>query len=184
MKIKCNYLSFLFLFLTISMFGQNSSSKWTFGVDLASVKYSETDGKNQYIGAMFISQSPRFSLAKHMFPGVTFVGSVSTSIGDDADYTTFDGVARYDFKTSQNSTVPYVLIGGSFVKALRLTPTMNIGAGSTFWFSDKYGVNIQAMYKVSQEKFSSQRSHLMTSIGLVYSFKGRNTNPRIWDICR
>ncbi len=184
MKKKCNLSTFLFLFLAFSIYSQNSGSKWTFGLGLSSVQYSEEDVRNSPIKGKFISQSPRFSLAKYMFPGVTFVGSVSTAIGDNQDYTTFDGIARYDFKTSQNSTVPYVLIGGSFVKALRLTPTLNIGAGSTFWFSDKYGVNIQAMYKVSQEKFGSQRSHLMTAIGLVYSFKGRNTNPRIWDICR
>jgi hypothetical protein len=184
MKIKCNYLSFLFLFLTISMFGQNASSKWTFGVDLASVKYSETDGNNPNIRGMFISQSPRLSLAKHMFSGVTFVGSVSTSIGDNQDYTTFDGVARYDFKTSQNTAVPYVLIGGSFVKALRLTPTLNFGVGSTFWFSDKYGLNIQAMYKYSEERFESQKSHIFPTIGLVYSFKGHSANPRLWDVVR
>ena len=133
---------------------------------------------------MFISQSPRFSLAKHMFPGVTFVGSVSTSIGDDADYTTFDGVARYDFKTSQNTTVPYVLIGASFVKAFRLTPTVNFGVGSTFWFSNKYGLNIQAMYKYSEERFESQKSHIFPTIGLVYSFKGHGANPRLWDVVR
>jgi hypothetical protein len=184
MKIKCNYLSFLFLFLTISVFGQNASSKWTFGLDLASVKYSETDGKNQYIGAMFISQSPRFSLAKHMFSGVTFVGSVSTSIGDDSDYTTFDGTARYDFNTSNNNTVPYVLIGASFVKAYALTPTLNFGAGGTFWFSNKFGLNIQAMYKFSEERYESQRSHIMPTIGLVYSFKGHGAKPRLWDVVR
>ena len=184
MKIKCNYLSLLLLFLTISTFGQNETSKWTFGLDLASVKYSETDGKEYFIGGMFISQSPRFSLARHMFSGVTFVGSVSTSIGDNQDYTTLDGVARYDFKTSQNTTVPYVLIGGSFVKAFRLTPTFNFGVGSTFWFSDKYGLNIQAMYKYSQERFTSQKSHIMPTIGLVYSFRGHSANPRLWDVVR
>ena len=167
MKIKCYYLSLLLLFLTISTFGQNETSKWTFGVDLASVKYSEADGRSPIIKGEFISQSPRFSLARHMFLGVTFVGSVSTSIGDNQDYTTIDGVARYDFKTSQNNTVPYVLIGGSFVKALRLTPTLNFGVGSTFWFSDKYGLNIQAMYKFSEERFTSQKSHIFPTIGLV-----------------
>ena len=182
MKIKFNYLNFLFLFLTISLYSQSSGSKWTFGLDLASVKYSETDRAT--IGAGFISQTPRFSLAKYMFSGVTFVGSVSTSVGDDQDYTTLDGIARYDFKTSQNNTVPYIFIGGSFIKALSLTPTLNFGAGSTFWFSDKYGLNIQMMYKFSEERFANQKSHIMPTIGLVYSFKGRNANPRLWDVIR
>jgi len=182
MKIKFNYLNFFFLFLTMSIYSQNAGSKWTFGLDLASIIYSEADGAT--LGGSFISQSPRFSLAKHMFSGVTFVGAVSTSIGDNQEYTTFDGIARYDFKTSQNNTVPYIFIGGSFIKALSLTPTVNFGAGNTFWFSDKYGLNIQMMYKFSEGRFLSQKPHIMPSIGLVYSFKGRTANRRLWDLVR
>ena len=182
MKIKFNYLNILFLFLTMSLYSQSADSKWTFGLDLASVKYSDADGAT--IGGTFISQTPRFSLAKYMFSGVTFVGSFSTSVGDDQKYTTFDGVARYDFKTSQNNVVPYIFLGGSFIKAASLTPTVDFGAGNTFWFSDKYGLNIQLMYKFSQDKFKSQKSHIMPTIGLVYSFKGRSLNPRLWESVR
>ena len=179
MKTKFNYFNILFLFLTISLYSQSADSKWTFGLDLASVKYSDTNAA--ILGGAFINQSPRFSLAKYMFSGVTFVGSVSTAIGDNQKYTTFDGIARYDFKTSENNVVPYIFIGGSFIKAGALTPTLDFGAGNTFWFSDKYGLNIQMMYKYSEEKFTSQKSHIMPSIGLVYSFKGRSLNPRLWD---
>ncbi|WP_156109261.1 hypothetical protein [Polaribacter sp. Hel1_85] len=179
MKNKYNYITVVFLLMTMSIFSQNEDNKWTFGLDLASVKYSDADGKT--IGGSFINQSPRISLAKYMFYNITFVGSFSTAIGDTQKYTTFDGLVRYDFGTSQNNVVPYVFIGGSFIKAAVLTPTANFGAGNTFWFSDKYGLNLQMMYKFSEDKFSSQKPHFMTSIGLVYSFGKRSLNPRLWS---
>lgn len=180
MKNKYNYLAIFLLLITSSVFSQNADNKWTFGIDLASVKYSEADGKD--LGGSFINQSPRFSLSKYMFSNITFVGAISTAIGDNQKYTTFDGLARYDFGTSQNNVVPYVFIGGSFIKAeVVTTPTANFGVGNTFWFSDKYGLNLQFMYKYSQDKFQSQKSHTMTSIGLVYSFGSRTLNPRLWS---
>ena len=182
MKIKFNYLSILFLLLTMSLYSQSADNKWTFGLDLAFVKYSDADALT--LGGAYVKQIPRFSLAKYMFSGVTFVGSVSTSIGDNKKYTTFDGVARYDFGTSRNNVVPYIFVGGSLVKAASLTPTLDFGAGNTFWFSNKYGLNIQMMYKFSQGRFSNQKSHIMPSIGIVYSFIGRSLNPRLWNSVR
>ena len=163
----------------MSLFSQSEDNKWTFGIDLALAKYSDAD--RALIGGTFINQSPRFSLSKYMLSNITFVGALSTAIGDNQKYTTFDGLARYDFGTSQNNVVPYVFVGGSFIKAASLTPTANFGVGNTFWFSDKYGLNMQFMYKYSQDKFTSQKSHTMTSIGLVYSFGSRSMNPRLWS---
>ena len=176
--MKFNYLTVIFMFITLSLLSQNEDNKWTFGLDLASVKYSDEDGK--ILGGSFINQTPRISISKYMFSHITFVGAFSTSIGDNQKYTTFDGLARYDFGTSKNNVVPYIYIGGSFIKAKALTPTVNFGAGSTFWFSEKYGLNLQVMYKFSQDKFASQKSHIMPSIGLVYSFGYRYLNTRIW----
>ena len=163
----------------MSLFSQSEDNKWTFGIDLALAKYSDAD--RALIGGTFINQSPRSSLSKYMLSNITFVGALSTAIGDNQKYTTFDGLARYDFGTSQNNVVPYVFVGGSFIKAASLTPTANFGVGNTFWFSDKYGLNMQFMYKYSQDKFTSQKSHTMTSIGLVYSFGSRSMNPRLWS---
>ena len=178
MKVKSNFFAIVLLFLATTLFSQNENNKWTFGLSLASVKYSDEDGKT--LGGAFINQTPRISISKYMFYNITFEGSFSTAIGDNQKYTTFDGTARYDFGTSQNNVVPYVLIGGSFIKAKTLTPTVNFGAGGTFWFSESYGLNVQLMYKFSQDKFSSQKSHMMPSVGLVYSFGTRSLNPRLW----
>jgi hypothetical protein len=112
---------------------------------------------------------------------ITFVGSFSSTIGGNKKYTTFDGLVRYDFGTSQNIFVPYVLIGGSLINASSVTPTINFGAGNTYWFSDKYGFNFQIMYKYSEDEFTSQKSHFMISVGFVYSFGLRSMQPRVWE---
>ena len=96
-------------------------------------------------------------------------------------YTTFDALIRYNFGTSQNSFVPYVFIGGSLINASSVTPTTNFGIGSTYWFSDKYGFNFQVMYKDSQVKFTSQKSHFVSSVGFVYSFGFWAMQPRVWE---
>jgi hypothetical protein len=181
MKTKFNYFIIVFLFLIVlpPLHSQNANNKWAFTLDLASVPYLITGGG--IIGSSLLNQSPRFSIAKYMSYNITFVGSFSTAIGVNRKYTTFDGLVRYDFGTSQNSFVPYVFIGGSLIKASILTPTTNFGIGNTYWFSDKYGFNSQVMYKDSQVKFASQKSHFMISVGFVYSFGLRSMQPRVWE---
>lgn len=181
MKTKSNYFIIVFLFLIMPslLHSQNANNKWTFAIDLASVPYLITGGGA--ISSSLLNQSPRFSIAKYMSHNTTFVGSFSTAIGGSNKYTTFDGLIRYDFGTSQNIFVPYVFIGGSLINAFILTPTINFGAGNTYWFSDAYGFNLQIMYKDSQEKYASQKSHFMSSIGFVYSFGFRSMQPRVWE---
>jgi hypothetical protein len=181
MKTKFNYFIIVFLFLIVSipLHSQNANNKWTFAINLASVPYLITGGGT--IGSSLLNQSPRFSLARYMFYNTTFVGSFSTAIGVKKKYTTFDGIIRYDFGTSKDTFVPYVFIGGSLINAFILTPTTNFGVGNTYWFSDAFGLNLQIMYKDSQEKYASQKSHFMTSVGFVYSFGLRSMQPRVWE---
>ena len=177
--MKFKYTIVVFLFLSIPLLSQNSENKWVFGLDIASANYSNSKGN--ILGGSFIKQSPRISLARYMFSNITFVGSFSTSFGAPQKYVTYDGLARYDFGTSQNNVVPYVLFGGSFIKARALTPTVNFGAGNTLWLSNHFGFNFQFLYKFSEDKFTSQKSHIMLSFGLVYSLEARILNPRFWN---
>lgn len=159
---------------------QNESNKWVFGVSLGSVLYSDTDSK--LIGAAHIDQIPRINISKYMFKNITIDAAFGTTLIDSQKYSTFDGILRYDFGTSFNNVVPYVLIGGSFVSATQLTPTLNFGAGNTFWITPNYGLNLQVIYKFSESRFESQFSHIYPTIGIVYSFKSRNLYPRLWDM--
>jgi hypothetical protein len=180
MKIKVLIFCVIFSASTKLMNAQNSENKWVFGVSLGSAVYSDEEDRKK--GGVFVSQVPRINISRYMFKNITFDAALGFAAIDTEDYTTFDGIIRYDFGTSYNNVVPYVLLGGSFISASQLTPTLNFGAGNTFWIFPNYGLNFQIMYKFSEAQFSSQFSHLYTSIGLVYSFKSRNLNPRLWDM--
>lgn len=169
----------LFLLCAISLVAQNKESKWTAGISLASAKYTVTQSK--VVGGEFVFQTPRFNISRYFAKGFKLDAGFATALGDSQKYTTFDGTLRYDFNRSDENTVPYIMLGGSFISAKAFTPTLNFGVGNTFWFSQKYGINIQAMYRLSQDKFSSQTSHLYTSVGVVYSFISRSLVPRLWQ---
>jgi hypothetical protein len=179
MIIKLNYFKLfgLFLMLPLLIQSQNEKDKWAFTLDLSSVKYAEVDG--EIIKGDFITQSPRLSLARHMFKSISFVGSFSTAFGSEQKYTTLDGSVRYDFRTYRRNFNPHVFIGVSVIKAFALTQTTNFGIGNTFWFSYRFGLNLQTMYKFSSGKYPSQKSHTMNSLGIVYSFGGPST-ARLW----
>lgn len=179
MKSKLSLAFLLFSLYTIVIKAQSNEEKWTFGVSLASAMYFEQDANK--IGGTFIHQTPRISISRYFVNNVTLEASFATSVLDSQKYTTFDGVARYDFGNSYDTVVPYVLLGGSLISAEQLTPTLNFGVGNTFWFMPNYGVNFQLMYKFSENKFTTQFSHLYPTIGLVYSFKSRNMNRRLWN---
>ena len=162
------------LAFTIHIKSQNIQQKWTAGISLAGAKYT-------YIGPPLVEVSPRLNISRYIFKGLTLdMGFAKDVIGDTQTYTTFDGSLRFDFGQSNYNVVPYILIGVSSLKGKVITGTMNLGVGNTFWFSSKYGLNFQLIYKYSRDIIQSQRSHLYPSLGLVYSFSARNLNPRIW----
>ncbi len=181
---------------TIAIKAQNYESKWTFGVSSASVIYSEKN--KDAVGGAFIDQPFRFSLATYFTEGVTLEGALAFSVLDSQKYTTFDGAIRFDLGSSYDNSVPYVFIGGSLIfhniystnpdsvvkKDDHFTPTLNFGLGNTFWVFPQFGLNVQLMYRFSENRFESQRSHFYPSVGLVYSFKRRNMTRRIWDFRR
>lgn len=173
-------LLFLVAFLiSISLISQNKKQKWTAGVSIAAAKYSFNDAK--IVGGQLAHQIPRINISRYFLKNFTLDAAFSTAIGDKQDYTTFDGAIRYDFGTSRDEVVPYILVGGSFINAVRFTPTLNFGAGATFWFNGNYGLNFQLLYKFSETQFESQRSHLYPSVGLVYSFSYRSLRRTFWD---
>lgn len=158
---------------------QNPQEKWSFGLHAGSVLYSEVD--KDAVGGAYIDQLPRITLSRYMFKGVTFQAAIGFSILDEQEYNTIDGIVKYDFGNSYDNVVPYILAGGSIVSAKVQTLTFNFGAGSTFWVNPNIGLNLQLMYKFSPDTSQSQRSHFYPTVGLVYSFKARNMNPRLWN---
>lgn len=179
MKKNAIFILLLFSFVFSNLKAQSTDNKWVFGAHLASALYQDADGK--VVGGAFASQLPRFTLAMYFKKGFTLEGGLGLSTIDDQKYNTFDGAIRYDFGKDAENSVPYILLGGSFIYAPNLTPTLNFGVGNTFWVFPRYGLNFQLMYKYSENRFTSQRSHFYPSAGIVYSFKPRNLNQRLWD---
>ena len=186
----------LLVLFSFSAFGQSRDNKWAITFGAASALYSVEDAsalRNISAlegGSRVIILFPRLSVARYMLKNVTFVGSVSVPFKDTQKYTSFDGEFRYDFGTSENKFSPYILIGGSLIDAKFLVPTLNFGAGGTLWVSERFGLHGQLAYRYNEEKFSSQRSHIFGSGGLVYLFPSssgskssiRDSNrKRIWE---
>ena len=163
-KISITLLLFIFSFHVTA---QKENNNWVFGVDLALTKYSDADSKA--LNESAIVQFPRLSVARYMSHSLILGGAFSAALGNQK-YMTFDAFSRYDFGTSEQIFVPYIVVGGSFILAEQITPSVNAGLGGTLWFFENYGLKLQALHKFSAEKFASQRSHTMFSTGLVFNF--------------
>lgn len=174
MKRNRTLLVIFFFVFCVNLFSQNQEKKWILAFGSASVLYSSEN--SSAVGVRYLELFPRVAVGRYMFKNVTFVGSISSSNGATQKYITFDGEARYDFGTSGNRISPYISVGGSFIAAKHLTPTINLGAGGTLWISDKFGLTGQILFKLSETKFSSQRSHNFGTAGLVYRFSLSKNN--------
>lgn len=192
MKFKFLILLALLLIIKSEIKGQDQNNRWAASFGGAFLIYPEDVGR-QNIGFIYNSQLPRFSLARYMFKNVTFVGAFSTSFEEHV-YTTFDGEARYDFGTSENSLSIYGLVGASLVNSKDyLAPFINFGGGGTLWVSDRLGLNGQLILKMNYLNLELQGSHVYASGGIVYrfSFFGGSSNrnirrdrsrKRIWEM--
>jgi hypothetical protein len=177
-----------FFFIGAQLVGQNKENKWVVGASIGVVKFASEDSK--FIGEQFIFQLPKLNVSRYFYSGLILDAAISfntiNEIGslyqNDVSYLSLDGALKYDFGTSNNNLVPYVLLGSSLLKTTyKMTPTLNIGAGATFWLNSRYGFNTQLLYKTSPESFESMRSHIYFSVGLVYSLRQRTLVPRLWN---
>ena len=175
-----NIFLVVLIFTTFSLMSQNSQNKWAFGVSIAAAKYTPIQAT--ILKGEFVHQSPRINVTRYLLKNFVLDAGFSTAIFDTQKYTTLDWALRYDFGTSYDNVVPYISVGGSLVNAIRPTPTVNLGVGNTFWVSSRIGLNIQVLYKYSEDRYQSQYSHIYASAGLVYSLSPRSVRPRLWDL--
>ncbi len=169
MKLKILIILIFLLGIKNYTNAQDYNNRWAVSIGAAGLLYSESDGPA--IGFRYSPQFPRLSLARYMFPNVTFAGSLSASIEEGKKYTTLDGEIRYDFGTSENTLSIYSILGGSLVESKDyVAPFINLGLGGTLWISDRFGLNGQMIYKIDFIGLSLQASHIYASGGLVYRF--------------
>ena len=166
-------VSTIFIFTTNA---QDTKNTWEVGVGFGVTKFSDSDAS--FIGDRHLFQVPRLNLTMPISDRISIDGALSFNTIDDISlisnqvkYFSIDGSVRYNFDALFDNFYPYAFVGGSYVDSKRkATPTLNVGAGATYWFSENFGVNSQVYYKHSFESFESIRSHVQGTLGIVYSF--------------
>ncbi|TYP99863.1 outer membrane protein with beta-barrel domain [Tenacibaculum adriaticum] len=166
-----------------SLVAQTKNNKWQIGVGASIVKFGEEDAA--FIGDQYLFQVPRLNLTAPITENISIDGALSFNtfdigfITNSAKYFSMDGSVRYRFTNVSESFYPYVFAGGSLVDSERkMTPTLNFGAGATYWFSEGLGINSQLYYKYSLESYESMRSHIQVTIGLVFVIKNLSSGGR------
>ena len=178
----------IIFFITEKNLAQN---RWEIGASASLIKFNNKSAS--FIGDKHLFQIPRlnftynfknnFSIdAEFTFNTINDVKIIKNSV----KYNSFGGSARYHFKNQFGFLEPYAFIGGTFVKSDRKrTPTLNLGIGNTYWVSSRLGINTQVIYKFSENRFESMRSHFQFTLGVVYSldfnFSVYN-RKRIWQV--
>ena len=185
-KVQKGFL--LFFFVGLQLVAQNKENRWVVGAGIGVAKFASEDAK--FIGDQFIFQMPKLNVSRYFYNGlildaaVSFntVNEIGTLYKNNVSYLSLDGAVKYDFGTSNDNLVPYMMVGGSLLKTTyKMTPTFNFGGGATFWLNSKYGLNTQLLYKSSSETFESMRSHTYFSVGIIYSLRPRIMAPRLWS---
>jgi hypothetical protein len=178
--IKSKIVKFLVLFFltTLTVNAQESSDRWGFGLNVASVLYSKDDGGT--VGGRYIATLPGFSVSKYLGNKMTVSVAFSNAINDDQQYFSSDFNFSYDIFNPEGFLRPYVLAGVGIVNLLDTGLTLNLGGGGTLWIADNIGLNAQLMYKVGTIGGEFQKSHFFSSAGIVYSFSA-SRNKRLWE---
>ncbi|MCH3883780.1 hypothetical protein [Tenacibaculum aquimarinum] len=179
----------LFLLTSFLVKAQDTKNTWQIGVGVSVVKFSDENAS--FIGDRYLFQIPRLNLTMPINERFSVDGALSFNTIDNfslvqnsARYISADFSLRYNIDQLFDNFYPYVFAGGSLVKSnLKMTPTLNIGAGSTYWFLENWGANGQLYYKYSFEGYESMRSHLQGTLGIVYNlgdslFGGRGSSGK------
>lgn len=176
MKKEFILIVLVFAFSTVK--AQNNSS-WQVGFGASVVRFETKDAN--FIGDKHIFQTPRLNVTMPLRNKLSVDGALSFNtidigvITNTSKYFSADVSLRYNFNQLINNFYPYVFVGGSLVDSERkMTPTLNIGVGGTYWFAKNWGANTQLYYKHSLNSYESMRSHLQGSIGIVYNLDWGN----------
>lgn len=168
-----NLLIALFLCSCSFLFSQTKNYEWQLGVGFGITKFSDED-------AVFIEdkhqlQIPRVNITAPVTDHISVDAAVSVNtfgleiIENSAFYFSLDGSVRYHVEVTENF-MPYVFTGVSLTDSShKLTATLNVGAGATYWINNLLGFNAQAYYKYSPNGFESMRSHLQFTGSMVFA---------------
>ncbi|AOW21201.1 outer membrane beta-barrel protein [Urechidicola croceus] len=198
----------LLLFITINqnLFSQDENDKWILGIGMNAVDFyptNEPDIGND--GGLFngITNAkdhwnvsiPTLSVTRYLKNKFSADASISisklTKIGDievdELSYFGIDGSIQYRFLEISNKLVPYVYAGGGYTWVdSKGSGTVNLGLGTNYWFTDKFGARVQAGYKHSDRKHEQLLSHFLYSFSVVFklnSGRGKSSSSRMTGSC-
>ena len=166
------------VFLTLLTFcslvsAQTRNNEWQIGVGTSITRFSDeyaatVNDKHQI-------QIPRLNITFPLSDNLSFDSAIAVetfdfaSIQNDAFYLSTDFSVRYHFDV-RKWFYPYVFGGASLVNTdFSLYPSLNVGAGATFWFNTLIGFNMQTYYKNALESADVSRSHFQFTGGLVFA---------------
>lgn len=165
------------IFLIVFIVTKNIQSQNNFEVTLSGSILKFSNEGARIIGDKYLFVTPVLGLAYNInkqfslkfelaLTTINDIGIMSNSIG----YNSYGMYGVYHLDFFKNFK-PYVLVGGTFVKAaMKRTPTLNFGIGNSFWISNKIAINTQLAYKFSEKRFESMQPHFQFSLGVVYKF--------------
>jgi hypothetical protein len=191
---------YLVLFIALNFYlvqqlhAQREGDLWAFGISLIAVDYYPTNESN--MGGMF---NELFNVGDHwnffglkgdasrilgnnfMLNGsftINEIHNLGDNQGHNLMYYAFDLNFQYQFLGVRKKFEPYLYGGGgyNYVEYYKGGFTLNTGVGSNFWFSNSWGVNLQAGFKYNGND-SDLLSHFFYAFGVIFrqdSFYNKN----------
>lgn len=169
------YKKIIFLVLLCcfsNIIAQTRNHEWQVGVGAAITKFGNEDAF--LIGDKYQFQIPRINITKPLTDNLAIDLAFSANtfdlgfIENTSSYLSVDASLRYFFDIG-NVFFPYVFAGASVADSeFKLAPTINVGAGASFWFNDVFGINAQAYYKNSLDT-DNLPSHIQVTAGMVFA---------------
>jgi len=93
----------------------------------------------------------------------------------DFPYISLDGMFKYQFTKGLSLFDPYATIGGGYTWLDTVgAGTVNAGLGFNIWIGDRFGFNVQSVYKHAFEEYGLK--HYQHSAGIVFRFGGKDTD--------
>ena len=195
-KIKTFLIISLLVVTTVQYtYSQDQDNKWVIGIGVNAVDFYPTNelstvtGNN---GGFFngITNAkdhwnvflPTINASRHIMDRFSVDASLSinkiSKVGDfevdDLSYLGVDVVGQYAFRDSSKKLIPFALAGVGYTWVdSKGWGTINVGLGSNYWFNEKLGAKVNAVYKHSgEDKTIKLLSHFQYSLGVVFKLNG------------
>lgn len=184
------FLSVLIFHFSDTVFSQTEKNKWVFGIGMNAIDFFpfETDG-NGNTGGFFNEVTnaadhwniggPKIHATRHVWKRVSVEGAFSysslTLFGDTEtqkeSYYAFDINAQYALLNPEKKFNIALSLGGGYTSAYNPGGTLNVGGNLNWWFSEKFGLNVQGLVKYNSPDYSLA-PHMFYGFSVVYRPSG------------